>query len=77
MADGDYSVHIGGFNALLAGSWHRWLFGITIFSWPKKPSHLAKNSPLGGDSCLPIIGKKNFLSQPMVFFYGFQKFLAI
>jgi uncharacterized membrane protein YfcA len=38
------------------------ILGIAVLNKPKESAYSAKTTPMGGDNCLPVIGKKNFLS---------------
>jgi hypothetical protein len=43
---------------------------VTIFYKPKESAYFAKAASTGSCDCLLVTGEKNFLGEPMIFFYG-------
>jgi hypothetical protein len=62
MANPDNTLYLRGACTLSRRCRNRRYFGIAVLNQPKESAYTAKTTLMGGDNCLSVIGKKNFLS---------------
>ena len=77
MANTDNTFYLRGACTLSSGRRYRWSFGIAVFYRSKESAYPAKTTAISSNHRLPVTGKKDFFSQPMILFYTCQKFLVI